>query len=80
MTTKVDLLSLLPNELEEYFLSIGEPKFRAKQVFSRLHKGERVNDITNLSKALRQRLSEETLDTLPEVEEKLVSNSLYLLS
>lgn len=73
MTTKVDLYSLLPGELEEYFLSIGEPKFRAKQVFARLHKGERVSDITNLSKALRQRLAEETLDTLPEVEEKHVS-------
>ena len=73
MTTKVDLYSLLPSELEEYFISIGEPKFRAKQVFARLHKGERVEDITNLSKALRQRLSEETLDTLPRVEEKLVS-------
>ena len=74
MTTKVDLYSLLPTELEEYFLSIGEPKFRAKQVFARLHKGERVGEITNLSKALRERLEGETLDTLPVVEEKLVSN------
>ena len=74
MTTKVDLYSLLPSELEEYFISIGEPKFRAKQVFARLHKGERVGEITNLSKALRQRLEEQTLDTLPVVEEKLVSN------
>lgn len=73
MTTKVDLYSLLPSELEEYFISIGEPKFRAKQVFARLHKGERIEDITNLSKALRQRLAEETLDTLPQVEEKYVS-------
>ena len=73
MTTKVDLLSLLPTELEEYFLSIGEPKFRAKQVFQRLHRGERIDEITNLSKSLRTRLSEETLDTLPTVEEKLVS-------
>lgn len=73
MTTKVDLYSLLPGELEEYFTSIGEPKFRAKQVFARLHKGERVEDITNLSKALRQRLSDETLDTLPTVEERHVS-------
>ena len=73
MTTKVDLLSLLPSELEEFFLSIGEPKFRAKQVFARLHKGERISEITNLSKALRERLSETTIDTLPEVEEKLVS-------
>ena len=74
MTTKVDLYSLLPTELEEYFLSIGEPKFRAKQVFARLHKGERVGEITNLSKALREKLERETLDTLPVVEERLVSN------
>jgi len=73
MTIKVDILSMLPEELAEYFLSIGEPKFRAKQVFTRLHRGERVGEITNLSKALRQRLVEETLDALPRVEEKLVS-------
>ena len=73
MTTKVDLYSLLPHELEEYFVSIGEPKFRAKQTFARLHRGERVGEITNLSKALRERLLTETLDTLPVVEEKLVS-------
>lgn len=73
MTTKVDILSMLPEELEQFFVSIGEPKFRAKQTFTRLHRGERVEEITNLSKTLRQRLVEETLDTLPEVEEKLVS-------
>lgn len=73
MTTKVDILSMLPEELEEYFLSIGEPKFRAKQVFTRLHRGERISEITNLSKLLRQRLCEETLDTLPTVQERLVS-------
>ena len=71
--TKIDLYSMLPAELEEYFISIGEPKFRAKQVFARLHKGERIDEITNLSKKLRQKLLEETLDTLPIVEEKLVS-------
>ena len=64
---------MLPQELEQYFVSIGEAKFRAKQVFTRLHRGERIAEITNLSKALRERLTEETLDTLPEVEEKLVS-------
>ena len=73
MTTKVDILSMLPQELEQYFVSIGEAKFRAKQVFTRLHRGERIAEITNLSKALREKLTEETLDTLPEVEEKLVS-------
>ena len=64
---------MLPEEMAEYFVSIGEPKFRAKQTFQRLHRGERIGDITNLSKALRERLVAETLDTLPYVEEKLVS-------
>ncbi len=71
--TKPDLYSMLPAEMEGFFLSIGEPKFRAKQVFARLHKGETLPEITNLSKALRERLINETLDTLPRVEEKLIS-------
>ena len=64
---------MLPEELEEYFVSLGEPKFRAKQVFPRLAQGAGIDGLTNLSKALRQRLSEECIDTLPRVEEKLVS-------
>ena len=64
---------MLPEELEEYFVSLGEPKFRAKQVFPRLAQGAGIDGLTNLSKALRQRLSEECVDTLPRVEEKLVS-------
>lgn len=73
MTEKIDLYSMLPEELEEYFVSLGEPKFRAKQTFPRLAKGEGIEGLTNLSKALRARLADETLDTLPRVEEKLVS-------
>ncbi|MBO5010236.1 MAG: 23S rRNA (adenine(2503)-C(2))-methyltransferase RlmN [Clostridia bacterium] len=73
MTEKIDLYSMLPEELEEYFVSLGEPKFRAKQTFPRLAKGEGVEGLTNLSKALRARLVSETVDTLPKVEEKLVS-------
>ncbi|MBO5315358.1 MAG: 23S rRNA (adenine(2503)-C(2))-methyltransferase RlmN [Clostridia bacterium] len=73
MTEKIDLYSMLPEELEEYFVSLGEPKFRAKQTFPRLAKGEGIHGLTNLSKALRARLVSETVDTLPKVEEKLVS-------
>ena len=73
MDQKIDIRSMLPEELVEYFATLGEPKFRAKQVFPRLMKGERIADITSLSKALRERLSEETLDTLPVVEEKYTS-------
>ena len=73
MTEKIDIRSMLPEELIEYFATLGEPKFRAKQVFPRLMKGEQISEITNLSKALRERLENEVLDTLPEVLEKYVS-------
>ena len=73
MTEKIDIYSMLPEELERYFMELGEPKFRAKQVFPRLATGCRIDELTNLSKALRARLSEETVDTLPTVEQKLVS-------
>ena len=70
----IDIYSMLPEELEAYFLSIGEPKFRAKQTFTRLAAGERIDEITTLSKKLRETLSASTLDTLPTVERKLVSS------
>ena len=73
MTEKIDLYSMTDTELEEYFVSLGEPKFRAKQVFPRLAEGTPISEMTNLSKKLRERLEEETLDTLPRVEAKLVS-------
>ena len=73
MTEKIDIRSMLPEELREYFISLGEPKFRAAQVFPRLMKGERIEELTNLPKALRASLSEQMLDTLPTVERKLVS-------
>ncbi len=60
-------------ELLEYFVSIGEPRFRAKQTHSAIASGLRISEMTNLSKTLRERLSRETLDTLPRVSEKLVS-------
>ena len=73
MTEKIDLYSMTDTELEEYFISLGEPKFRAKQVFPRLAEGTPLSEMTNLPKKLRERLEEETLDTLPRVESKLVS-------
>ena len=73
MTEKYDLYSMTDAELEEYFVSLGEPKFRAKQVFPRLAEGTPLSEMTNLPKKLRERLEEETLDTLPRVEAKLTS-------
>ena len=73
MTEIIDLYSMLPSEVEAYLISLGEPKFRAKQLFPRLQDGTPISEISNLPKALRERLSEETLNPIPTVEKKLVS-------
>jgi len=73
MTEKIDLYSMTDKELEDFFVGLGEPRFRAKQVFPELAAGTPITEITTLSKKLRERLSEITLDTLPKVERKLVS-------
>ena len=71
--TKVELLSLLPDELTELLVSLGEPKYRAGQIFPQLHKGLSPNDMTNIGKATRQKLAEAAYYHLPRVERKLVS-------
>ena len=73
MSGLVDLYSMTDTELADFFTSLGEAKFRAKQVFPRLQAGDSLEEITTLSKPLRQKLSEITLDTLPRVELKLTS-------
>ncbi|MBR5448678.1 MAG: 23S rRNA (adenine(2503)-C(2))-methyltransferase RlmN, partial [Clostridia bacterium] len=73
MTEKIDLYSMLPSEIEAYLVSLGEPKFRAKQLFPRLQDGTPITEISNLPKALREKLAAETLQPIPTVEKKLVS-------
>ena len=73
MSEKIDLYSMTDRELADFFVSIGEPKFRAKQLFSELHRGKSIEDITTLSKSLRGKLREMSLDTLPKIELKLTS-------
>ena len=72
-TEKLELLSLFPAELEELILSIGEPKFRAKQIFTQLHKGLTVREMTNISKKTADKLDEVSYCYFPEVARKLVS-------
>ena len=52
-----DLLSLFPAELEELILSVGEPKYRAGQMFPQLHKGLSPEDMTNIGKKTREKLA-----------------------
>ncbi len=55
----VNLLDMFPEELEKELERLGEKKFRAKQVFSWLHKGAGIDDMTNIPKALRDKLKSE---------------------
>lgn len=69
-----DLKSLLPDELEEYVLAMGEPKFRAKQLFGWLAKGaESFEQMGNLPKAFRERLGADSFVNTLKLLRKQVS-------
>ena len=71
--TKIDILSLSLGELTEKIVSLGEPKFRAKQIFEWLNKGAWDEEMKNIPKSLRAKLNEHFFFALPTVERKLVS-------
>ena len=71
----IDLKSMLLPEMEEYFRTLGLPKFRSRQVFSWLH-AKRVSsfeEMTDLPAGLRQQLADECSLTSLVTERKLVS-------
>jgi len=69
-----DIVSMLPEELEAEFTALGEPKFRASQVFDWIGRGVRDFDkMSNLSKALREKLKTEYYMHEPKVLSKQVS-------
>lgn len=71
---KQDLKSMTLAEMQEAFVALGEPKFRAKQVFTWLHRGATCFDeMTNLSKPLREKLDGLYFITAPRVARKQVS-------
>ena len=69
-----DIKSMNQREMADYFRELGEPAFRAKQVFQWLHRGAvSFDEMTNLSKSLREKLSGSCYITAPIVERKQVS-------
>ncbi len=73
LNEKADLLSMNIPELEEFLASLGEPKYRAKQIFTWMHRGVGIDGMTDISKKLREKLHESAVVDLPTVEKKLVS-------
>lgn len=80
-----DIKSLYIEEIEGMLKEMDEPKFRAKQIFSWLHakKAKTFDEMTNLSKPLREKLGEKFKISNVKILEKLVSSdgtTKYLFS
>lgn len=70
----VDIGSMTPEELAAWLKEQGEPAFRAKQIFHWLYRGvTSFDEMSDLSKALRQKLAEQCFLTVPKVARKQVS-------
>ncbi len=68
------LRDLTFEELENLIVSLGEKKFRATQVFTWLHKGVRsFDEMTNVSKDLKNKLSSDYYISSPKIVKKLES-------
>jgi len=72
---KIDIRRLSKTEILEWFLEMGEKKFRAKQVYEWLWEksASSFQEMTNLSKALREKL--ETHFTINIIQEDKVQRS-----
>lgn len=75
MTNSFDLRGLLPFELEQLVIGLGEAPYRGQQIFQWLHK-YRVNDfeaMTNLSRSFRAQLAERAQLPVIKIKKRLVS-------
>lgn len=80
MTEKIDISSLLPDELSEVLSAISKEhginiqNFRTKQIFSWLTSGvSSFEEMTNVPKNIREALATTCYIALPKIENKLVS-------
>ena len=69
-----DIKSMTLEELTAWLKEQGEPAFRAKQIFHWLYRGvTSFDEMSDLSKALRQKLAGQCFLTVPKVVRKQVS-------
>jgi 23S rRNA (adenine2503-C2)-methyltransferase len=68
-----NILSYTPEELKELMVSIGEPAYRAKQIFTQLHKGIMLDEMTNVGKVTKEKLHAAVDCSFPGIKRKLVS-------
>lgn len=71
---KIDLKALTPDELSALIASVGEAPFRAKQIFKWIYRGvSSFDEMTDLSKTLREKLAEKCTIGNLIIEKKQVS-------
>jgi 23S rRNA (adenine2503-C2)-methyltransferase len=69
-----DIKSMLPEELSDYMKEIGQPAYRAKQVFKWLSRGVKsFDEMSDIGIPLREILKRDFTLTVPEVLKKQIS-------
>lgn len=61
------------NDLKEYMKNSGEKEYRAKQVYKHVYDGVSFMEMTDISKELRKKLSDDFEFSLPKIKKRLVS-------
>lgn len=69
----IDLKSLTIKEMQDFVADLGEKPFRAKQIFKWIYRGVGIYDMSDLSKALRDKLSERAYIENIKTEQCLIS-------
>lgn len=75
-TGKIELLGLDLPDMEQYFMSLGEPRFRANQIFTWIYRKETGSfyDMSDIPKELRYKLDQSAEISIPRVLKQRVSN------
>src|SRR3989440_8639225 len=75
MNNRIDLVGLTQAELVEVIKQTGEPDYRARQIFTALHRRRQqsLDEMSDLPKALRERLHETATGSTLTVEARYVS-------
>lgn len=70
---KTDLLSLYPDEIGRVLAELGQPAYRARQVFAWLSRGVGFEGMTDLPQSLRERLAQRCDIARPDIARELCS-------
>jgi len=75
MSEKLHITGFSKTELADFAQNIGEPKYRAKQIFKGLHERRLLNfeEMTDLPKAFREKLNETAMASTLKVESRYIS-------